>query len=168
MLTIAGTTGAKATSVTVNTSNATLYADNTFATQGFTLSDGTNTFTAIANDNYGRTDTNTVSVYLPATVNFQYDAKGNLTNDGRRAFFYDDDNQLTTVTVANATQTKFGYDGLGRRRVRTELSWNGSAFVTIAVLGSLFLTSTAASAPGSTRSASAPPCRHCCARSRGG
>ena len=99
-----------------------------------TLSDGTNTFTATASDSYGRTDTNTVTAYFPATASFAYDAKGNLTSDGRRGFEYDDANQLVSITATNSWQTKIAYDGLKRRRVRTELSWNGSAFVTNGVV----------------------------------
>ena len=63
----------------------------------------------------------------------QYDAKGNPTSDGRRGFEYDDANQLLSITATNSWQTKFVYDGLGRRRVRTESRWNGSAWVTNAV-----------------------------------
>src|SRR5580765_4973146 len=64
-LTVAGTTTSAATSVTVNTSNALRYADNTFARTNFALVNGTNTFTAIAQDSLGRLDTNIVSAYLP-------------------------------------------------------------------------------------------------------
>lgn len=46
-LTVAGTTTSQATSATVNTSNAVLYADNTFASTNHTLADGENAFTAI-------------------------------------------------------------------------------------------------------------------------
>src|SRR5438552_3505993 len=70
--TAAGTTTSPATNVTVNTSNAILYADNTFARTNIGLADGTNTFTAIAKDNRGRVDTNIVTAYLPASVTFQY------------------------------------------------------------------------------------------------
>ena len=47
-LTVAGTTTASATNVTVNMSNAFLYADNTFARTNVARLIGTNTFTAIA------------------------------------------------------------------------------------------------------------------------
>jgi hypothetical protein len=87
-LTVAGTTTSAATNVTVNGQTATRYGDNTFAREGFALSDGNNTFTAIAQDSLGRGDTNAVTVNLPATVNFAYDQNGNLTTDGRRTFAY--------------------------------------------------------------------------------
>jgi len=53
-LAVAGTTTSPATNVTVNTTNASLYADSTFAALGFTLTNGINTYTAIAKDAYGR------------------------------------------------------------------------------------------------------------------
>jgi RHS repeat-associated protein len=58
-----------------------------------------------------------------------YDARGNLTNDGQRVFFYDAENQLTTVLASNAWKSEFAYDGFMRRRVRKEFGWSGSAWV---------------------------------------
>src|SRR5205807_371314 len=80
-LTVAGTTASAATNVTVNTSNATLYADNTFARTNVGLADGTNTWTAVAKDSLGRVDSNTVACFLPTTVNFVYDLNGNMVSD---------------------------------------------------------------------------------------
>src|SRR5438552_18173826 len=71
--TVAGTTSSPATNVTVNTSNAILYADNTFARTNVGLADGTNTWTAVAKDNLGRVDSNTVVAYLPSASYFSYD-----------------------------------------------------------------------------------------------
>jgi len=136
-LTVAGTSSSAASAVTVtgpsNVLSAYLYGDNTFARDGFSLVDGTNTFTATASDSYGRADTNTVSVYLPASMNLTYDGNGNLTSDGRRAFAYDDENQLIRVTVTNAWKVEFAYDGRLRRRVRTEYLWQ-NAWVTSQVV----------------------------------
>jgi len=53
-------------------------------------------------------------------VSYTYDANGNLLNDGQRYFSYDDENQLTSVTVSNAWRSEFVYDGLLRRRKRLE------------------------------------------------
>src|SRR6266545_1253318 len=128
-LTVAGTTSSAATNVTVNTLTADRYADNTFARTNFTLSDGNNTFTAIAQDSNNRKDTNAVTVNLPATPTFQYDSKGDLTSDGRRGLDYDDENQLTRITVTNSWKTEFTYDGLFRRRIRKEFTWQNSAWV---------------------------------------
>ncbi len=127
-LTVAGTTTSVATNVTVNGSPASLYNDYTFALGGFSLVNGTNPFTAIAQDSYGRADTNTVSVNLPATNNYVYDKNGNLPSDGPRAFDYDDENELIRVTVTNAWKSEFAYDGKLRRRVRKEYTWQGGAW----------------------------------------
>jgi RHS repeat-associated protein len=129
-MTVAGSTAIPVTNVTVNTSNSILYADLTFASTNHTLADGTNVFTAIAWDSSGQTDTNTISVWLPATNTFAFDANGNLTNDGKKSLEYDDENQLIRVTVTNAWKSEFVYDGKLRRRVRTEFVWSGAAWVT--------------------------------------
>ncbi len=129
-LTVAGTTTSQATSVTVNGLAAVLYSDSTFATNGFTLVDGDNPFTAIAHDSHGRASTNAITCYLPATVTYMYDSNGNLTNDGTRNFAYDDENQLISVWVPNVWRSDFVYDGKMRRRERFESQWNGSVWVT--------------------------------------
>ena len=133
-ITVSGTTTRQASNVTVNASAAASYSDGTFALSGVNAGVGTNTFTAVATDSYGRSDTNSVSVFLPSSTSYQYDASGNLISDNRRTFDYDDENQLVAVTFAGAWQTKFAYDGRLRRRVRTECVWNGAAFVTNAVV----------------------------------
>jgi RHS repeat-associated protein len=123
-LTVAGTTTSPATNVTVNGLIANLYADATFARQGFSLADGTNTFTAVAKDSSGRVDTNTSICYLPATNSYSYDLNGNLTSDGNRNFAYDDENQLTSVWVTNVWRSDFVYDGKMRRRIEQDYTWN--------------------------------------------
>jgi RHS repeat-associated protein len=128
--TVAGTTRGEATSVTVNSSAATLYGDHTFASTNNTLANGNNTFTAVATDGYGRTSTDAVTAYLPATNSFVYDANGNLTSDGQRNFAYDDENQLISVWVTNAWRSDFVYDGKLRRRARFESKWVGGTWVT--------------------------------------
>ncbi len=122
-MTVVGTTTSLATNVTVNTSNAVLYVDSTFARTNVTLSDGNNTFTAIAKDSYGRKNTNAVTVNLPATATYAYDSNGNLLGDGSRSFAYDDENQLTSVWVTNVWRSDFVYDGKMRRRIRREFTW---------------------------------------------
>lgn len=126
-LTVAGTTTSPATNVTVNGSVANRYNDNTFALGGFALVNGTNMFTAIAADSYGRQDTNSISVNLPTTSTFSYDQNGNLLSDGSRIFKYDDENQLISVVVTNtpgvSIRSDFVYDGKMRRRIRREYSW---------------------------------------------
>jgi RHS repeat-associated protein len=127
---VAGSTTGPATNVTVNGGLAELYNDNTFARDGHSLVDGTNTFTAIALDAYGRRDTNTISVWLPASISHLYDSNGDLLSDGRRGFAYDDENQLITVTVTNEWKSIFRYDGKMRRRERIECVWQSGAWVT--------------------------------------
>jgi len=133
-LTVAGTTTSHATSTTVNGLPATNYVDSTFARGGFTPTNGTNSFTAIAQDGLGREDTNTVSVNLPATNIFTYDLNGNLVSDGNRNFAYDDENRLTSVWVTNVWRSDFIYDGKMRRRIRVEYTWSGSSWLTNTVV----------------------------------
>ncbi len=127
-LTVAGTTTGRATNVTVNTLEAILYNDASFARTNMSLSDGDNTFTAIAQDSYGRDDTDSRTVYLPATLTCVYDLNGNLRTNGNKVLEYDDENQLTAVTVSNAWRSEFTYDGKMRRRIRKEYTWSGSTW----------------------------------------
>jgi RHS repeat-associated protein len=126
-LTVAGATTAAATNVTVNTSNAVLYADNTFAAANLPLANGNNTFTAVGRDAAGHVATNTVNVSVSANA-FVYDLNGNLLNDGQRYFAYDDENELTSVTVSNAWRSEYVYDGKMRRRIDREYKWNAGAW----------------------------------------
>ena len=119
-LTVTGTTSSSATNVTVNTSNAVRYADNTFASTNQPLVDGTNTFTAVGKDGYGRTDTDVTTMNLPVTTSFVYDQNGNMVFDGSKAYAYDDENELIRITSTNAWKSEFSYDGKMRRRIRRE------------------------------------------------
>jgi RHS repeat-associated protein len=128
-LTVVGTTTSPATNVTVNAAATILYGDSTFASSnGFTPANGNNTFTAIAQDSLGRLSTNSVTAYLPASTSYTYDLNGNLLSEGTRNFAYDDENELTNVTVPGAWMSQFVYDGKMRMRVRKEFSWNGASF----------------------------------------
>jgi len=130
ILTVTGNTPTPASSVTINGQPAVTYGDFTFASSsGFALADGLNAFTNIAG-NYSATVlvTNTLSVNLPASVNLQFDANGNLTNDGTRVFGYDAENQLTNVTVTGQWREDFLYDGLNRRRITRQYGWSDSAW----------------------------------------
>ena len=128
-LTVAGTTTIPATSVTVNSSNAILYADATFAATNMPLVNGTNTFTAVGQDSYGHLNTNISTCYLPATNSFSYDLNGNLLNDTNRNFAYDDENQLISVYVTNAWRCDFVYDGKFRQRVEKDYAWQGGTWI---------------------------------------
>ena len=127
-LTVAGTTTTPATSVTVNTSNAVRYADSTFASTNQSWVSGNNTYTAVAQDSYGRTSSNSVTVNLQATNSYSYDLNGNLLSDTNRDFAYDDENQLTSVWVTNVWREDFVYDGKFRRRIEKDYGWTGGAW----------------------------------------
>src|SRR5690606_6995247 len=86
---------------------------------------------------YDRTATDSVTVNLPTTIAFQYDGNGNLTNDGRRVFEYDYENQLTNVSVADEWRTELKYDAFGRLRVRREYAATPPELVTSVNLGTL-------------------------------
>ncbi len=113
----------------LSSGNANVYADGSWARAGATVANGTNSYTATAEDTYGRTAQDSVSVNLPATVTFTYDANGNLTGDGRRVFEYDYENQLTNVYVASAWRESMRYDAFGRKRVLQQHRWTGSAWL---------------------------------------
>ena len=127
-LTVAGNTTTAATNVTVNGLSADRYADNTFARDGFTPTDGTNTFTAVAQSPIGLLATNQIALSLPATNGFLYDLNGNLLSDGVRGFDYDDENQVIHITSTNNWKSEFVYDGQHRRRIERDYSWSGSAW----------------------------------------
>jgi RHS repeat-associated protein len=135
-MTVAGTLGSAVptTSVTVSGTGlssgpATVYNDATWAGAGATLSDGANSYAASATDGDGRSSSDSVSFNLPTTNSFSYDSNGNLISDGTRHFEYDDENQLTAVTVSNAWRSEFTYDALHRRRETSDYSWSGSGWV---------------------------------------
>jgi len=132
-LTVAGTTteaGSSIASVTVNAVTANEYLDGTFAATNFTSSSGTNTYTAIAEDDLTppRWSTNSVTAYLPSSGIYTNDYNGNLTSDGTRNFAYDDENELVGLWVANTWSNSFAYDGLQRKRIEKDYSWTGSSW----------------------------------------
>ena len=135
-LTVGGTTTSPATNVTVNTTNAFLYADATFAATNIPLVNGTNTFTAIAKDSYGRVSSNTSTAWMPLVPTYAYELNGNLLLERNaagtitnRCFAYDDENELISVWVPNVWSNNFVYDGKLRRRIERDYTWNGSSWV---------------------------------------
>ena len=126
VLTAAGNTAQPATTVSVNGQIGALYGDKTFATtSGLTLANGGNNFTTVV-QYASKVLTNIAALQLPTKVVYQSDANGNLTNDGLRSFTYDDENQLTDVTIAGQSKSDFFYDGLGRRRITRDYVWTGN------------------------------------------
>ena len=119
----------QANSLLVNGVGAAVYNDLTFATtNGVTLANGNNTFTASLRNSGGQALTNAPTLNLPASVSLYYDYDGNLTNDGLRYFEYDDADRVTAVTVSNAWRCEYTYDGLWRRRMTKQYGWNGSSW----------------------------------------
>ena len=127
--TLNGSTPAPATNITVNGFAAHTYGDFTFARTNLSLANGNNTFTNIAQNTYGLTVTNTITLNLPSSVSLNSDSNGSLTNDGTRSFAYDAENQLTNITLAGQWKSDFVYDGLNRRRIAKDYTWNGSTWV---------------------------------------
>jgi hypothetical protein len=86
--TAAGRASASATGVTVQHNggsvvSATRYADGSFARQGITLANGNNTFVGVATDASSRSASQSVTLSLSTNLTFTYDARGNLSNDGK-------------------------------------------------------------------------------------
>jgi RHS repeat-associated protein len=127
--TVAGDTLAPATSVTVNGQAAQTYGDLTFAGTNNSLINGNNTFTTIAQNAGGTRVTNSSISYLPSSDSLLYDNNGNLTNDGLRSFSYDNENQLTNVMVVDQWRAAYVYDGLGRRRIARDYTWQSGHWV---------------------------------------
>jgi len=127
--TVSGAIPAPATNVTVNGQTAQVYGDFTFASTNNSLVNGANPFTVVAQNIYGAASTNSFTANLPSSVGLSSDNNGSLTNDGTRSFGYDSENQLTNITVAGQWRSDFVYDGLNRRRIARDYSWNGSAWV---------------------------------------
>jgi len=127
-LTVAGSTTITATNVTVNTSNALLYADDSFASTNQPWAAGANTYLATARDAYGNSNSSSVTVTLANTNLYSYDLNGNLLSDGTRNFAYDDENELISVWRTNVWRNDFVYDGKLRRRVERDFTWSGSAW----------------------------------------
>ncbi|NBQ70347.1 MAG: hypothetical protein EBU46_16540, partial [Nitrosomonadaceae bacterium] len=87
-----------ATNLTVNGLPATLYSDGSFARDIGLPTTGVNTFTVVATGG-GRSVTNWVQAYLPATTSFANDARGNLLNDVGPQLSYDADDRLVSMKV---------------------------------------------------------------------
>jgi RHS repeat-associated protein len=107
-------------------SDAQTYGDFTFAFSGVAVY-GTNIINAYALS--GGAPVTATFTMNTATVTFQNDANGNLINDGTRVFSYDAENQLTNVFVTNTWRIGFVYDGLNRRRITREYTWQSTNWV---------------------------------------
>ena len=52
-------------------------------------------------------------------VAYNYDANGNLLNDGQNSYVYDSANRLSSVNSGQSTVTSYRYNGLGDRLSQT-------------------------------------------------
>ena len=112
--------------VTVNSVQAQISPDSIFAATGISFTLGTNALNTVFTDPFGRSTNREMSVVVTRKA-YQYDANGNLTNDGRMAYFWNDENRLVAVRSAKtgALIQENRYDGLGRRRERIQISVAG-------------------------------------------
>jgi RHS repeat-associated protein len=128
LLSVSGSTTTPATNVTINGQTANLYVDNSFADNLY-VTNGVNTFTAIATNVFGTTSTNTsVANVITNNSAYAYDLNGNLLTDGTRNFAYDDENELISVWQTNVWRNDFVYDGKLRRRIEKDFTWSGSVW----------------------------------------
>jgi len=130
-LTLAGFTTSAATNVTVNGATVARYADLTFSKADLALEHASNPFTAIAQDNLGRTDTNAITFDIPPTITLLFDQNGNLRTNDTRIFEYDDENQLTRVTEPAGWKSEFTYDARMRMRVSKDFEWVAGSWVQV-------------------------------------
>ncbi len=81
-------------------------------------------------------DSTNVAWLPPASENFEYDVRGNLTSDSRWDYTWDGANRLrfietsATAVTAGVAREKFGYryDYQGRRVAKDVYAWTGSAY----------------------------------------
>jgi hypothetical protein len=93
------------------------------------VTNGLNSFTAIAANTQGLCSTNTSVVTVNITNSgYAYDLNGNLLTDGTRCFAYDDENELISVWATNVWRNDFVYDGKLRRRIERDFTWSGGAW----------------------------------------
>jgi RHS repeat-associated protein len=112
--------------VAVNSVQAQLSPVLIFAATGIPFTLGTNALNTVFTDPFGRSTNRETSVVVTRKA-YQYDANGNLTNDSRLAYFWNDENRLVAVRSAKtgALIQENRYDGLGRRRERIQISVAG-------------------------------------------
>lgn len=107
--------------VTVNSVQAQTTPDLIFAATGIPFTLGTNALNTVFSDPFGRSTNRQTSVVVSQKA-YGYDANGNLTNDSRLAYFWNDENRLVAVRnvrSGNLIQEN-RYDGLGRRREKVD------------------------------------------------
>ena len=122
-MSVIGAINTREADVTVNGSDAVVLDDMTFVATNLAVSAGTNTFTAVITDPFNRKATNTSEVIVK-NHGYQYDSEGNLTNDSKFAYTWNNENRLVEVKEekSGSSVMKCRYDGQGRRRERITYS----------------------------------------------
>ena len=100
--------------------------EHTWTATNLPLVPGSNLYTAMAVDLFGRSATQSV-IFVAQPPEYSYDLNGNLTNDGVLVYLYDEADRLIEARDAGTGEfvMKSSYDGLGRRYERIE-NLNGS------------------------------------------
>jgi RHS repeat-associated protein len=125
-LTLTGATPVPATNVTVNGVAAQIYGDFTFAGTNNSVTGGP--WAIVAQNRYGAAATNNAPSLWTLDVPLLYDQNGNLFTDISRYFQYDAENRVTNI-YSGMWQVSFAYDGLGRRRIEMDSTWDGGAYI---------------------------------------
>ena len=110
-----GSVGSTGATVKVSGTNAVMYNGTNYLGAGRVFYPGSNNIPIVASIGTNRTEQNR-TVYMPPTKPqvFKWDNNGNLTNDGRRAYTWDEENRLTGVSGTSLTAS-YTYDGQSRR-----------------------------------------------------
>ncbi|MBU1693693.1 MAG: hypothetical protein KKC51_06985 [Verrucomicrobia bacterium] len=117
-VTVLGTVNITNGTAAVNGYSAQVLANGTFVATNLPVASGSNAFTAILTDPFGRTSTSRVSVIAQNRV-FSYDLNGCMTNDNQFVYVLDDADRLVEVkNLSGDSLMQCRYDGLGRRRER--------------------------------------------------
>jgi RHS repeat-associated protein len=144
-LDVLGSVGATGVVVKVSGTNAVMYNGTNYLGGGKVSLPGSNNIPIVAWLGTNSTEINR-TVYMPPAKPqaFLYDLNGNLTNDGQRAYYWDEENRLVAVETqgdagipaCEKKRSEYLYDAQGRRARKTDLSgWTGSAYAATNVTG---------------------------------
>jgi RHS repeat-associated protein len=115
--TVAGSTSAAVSNVTVNAVPASVSNQTNF-TANVSLPAGTNTVSVVAQPTTGAVTTKRYQIVSTGTAgsSLTYDANGNtLTDENGNSYQWDALNRLTKITYPSGASSLFAYDGLSRR-----------------------------------------------------
>jgi YD repeat-containing protein len=142
-LDVLGSVGATGVVVKVSGTNAVMYNGTNYLGGGKVSLPGSNNIPIVAWFGTNSTEINR-TVYMPPAKPqaFFYDLNGNLTNDGQRAYCWDEENRLIALEEISSppgrgrVRVENQYDAQGRRVRKTDLSgWTDSAYAATNVTG---------------------------------